>query len=698
MRQLIQNLKDGGTILEEVPMPVVQPGRILVRTHRSLVSQGTEKMLLDFGKAGWIEKARQQPEKVKQVLEKIQTDGLKPTVATVRSKLDQALPLGYANAGVVLAAGSGVQQFKVGDRVATNGPHAEVVSVPENLAALVPDNVSDEEAAFAVIGAIALQGIRLLQPTLGEIFIVTGLGLIGQLALQLLRANGCTAIGLDIDEEKLRLARSLGFRAENPERIDPEQLALELTGGHGADGVLITASSRSNDIISQAARACRKRGRIVLVGVTGLDLNRSDFYEKELSFQVSCSYGPGRYDTGYEQKGLDYPIGFVRWTEQRNFGAVLQAIATGKLDVRALITERVPLHRYQELYGQLGSSRSVAGILEYDTETPLSTVVRYDHSAAPAQGRIGLIGAGNFTRSVVLPLLKKLNAPVQLIASANGLSAAQLARRFRIPVAASDHREILDSTAVDTVWITTRHHLHARQAAEALQAGKHVFVEKPLAIDEAGLSEVEAALAQAQTQLCVGFNRRFAPLAVKVQQLLGADPLPFRFSFTINAGALPAGNWALDRETGGGRIIGELCHFIDLATFWAGAPIAALCASGTPESGDVSVLLCFADGTQGTINYFTQGSKAYPKERYELFQGGRVLLLDNWRKLEGFGFRNFSSMSGSQDKGHEQLFRAFLQRVAQGGAPLIPYAALMHTTRATFAVEESMRSGSWVSF
>lgn len=697
MRQLIQNLKNGATVLEEVPVPAVQPGRILVRTHRSLVSQGTEKMLLDFGKAGWIEKARQQPDKVKQVLEKIQTDGLKPTLDAVRSKLDQALPLGYSNAGVVLAAGQGVQHFKAGDRVATNGPHAEVVSVPENLAALIPDAVSDEEAAFAVIGAIALQGIRLVQPSLGETFIVTGLGLIGQLTLQLLRANGCHAIGLDIDEEKLRLARSLGFRAENPEQIVPEQLAHELTGGHGVDGVLITASSRSNDLVAQAAHACRKRGRIVLVGVIGLHLNRSDFYEKELSFQVSCSYGPGRYDAAYEQKGLDYPIGFVRWTEQRNFEAILQAIATGRLDVRSLITERVPLHRYQELYGELGSSGSVAGILEYDADASLQTVVTYNHSSAPGKSSIGLIGAGNFTQGVVLPLLKKLNAPVQLIASANGLSAAQLARRFRIPAATSDPDEILRNADIDTVWITTRHHLHAAQVAAALQAGKHVFVEKPLAINATDLEQVEDALSRAHTQLCVGFNRRFAPLALKVQGLLGTDPLPFHFSFTINAGAVPPGSWLLDRESGGGRIVGELCHFLDLAAFWAGIPMEALCASGDEDSGNVSLLLRFQNGTQGTINYFTRGSRAYPKERYELFQGGRVLVLNNWKKLEGYGFRNFSSATGSQDKGHEALFRAFLQKVKEGGCPLVPYEALLQTTRATFAVEESLRSNSWVS-
>lgn len=697
MRQLIQNLKDGSTLLEEVPAPTVQPGKVLVRTRSSLVSLGTEKMLVDFGKAGWIEKARQQPERVKQVWEKIQTDGLRPTLDAVRSKLNQPIPLGYSNAGVVVAVGEGVHAFKTGDRVVSNGPHAEVVSVPENLAARIPDTVSDEEAAFTVVGAIALQGIRLLQPTLGETFVVIGLGLIGQLTLQLLRAHGCTAIGFDIDEDKLRLARSLGFRAEHPETAAPEQLALQLTGGKGADGVIITASSKSNDIIAQAAHACRKRGRIILVGVTGLEIQRSDFYEKELSFQVSCSYGPGRYDSAYEQKGLDYPIGFVRWTEQRNFEAVLQTIASGRLNVQALVTERVLLEDYGKIYGAMGEHASIASILQYPDDASLRTVVSYNNTPRRGKGIIGLIGAGSFSSGVVMPLLKKLQAPVQSIASAGGLSAAQLARRFEVPQAVSDYQAVLDDASVDTVWIATRHHQHAEQAAEALQAGKHVFLEKPLAINESGLSLLEAALSATDRQFTAGFNRRFAPLAVKARQLLGDTPVPFHFSMTINAGALAAGSWISDPETGGGRIIGELCHFIDLAASWAGEAVEAICADGDAATDNVSVLLRFKGGTRGTINYFSNGSKAYPKEHYELFQSGRVLVLDNWKKLSGYGFKNFSSSSGSQDKGHEPLFRAFLQKVKQGGAPLVPYASLVNTTRATFAVLQSLQTQGWVT-
>ena len=492
MKQIIQDLKQGNTILEEVPAPQVKAGQVLIKTSRTLVSLGTERMLVEFGKANFIAKARQQPDKVKQVLDKMKTDGVMPTLEAVFNKLNQPLPLGIAMLEKLWLLGKGVSEFQVGDRVASNGNHAEFVSVPKNLVAKIPDNVSDEEAAFTVIGAIGLQGIRLTNPTFGETIVVIGLGLIGLVTAELLKANGCKVIGLDFDQQKVDLAKEKGINAINPGKgTDPVKFVQEATNSVGADGVIITASSSSNEIIHQAAEMSRKKGRIVLVGVIGLDIQRADFFEKELSFQVSCSYGPGRYDDDYEQKGMDYPIGYVRWTEKRNFEAILQAIGSGQLDVKPLITERVKLENYKEIYGDMRKQGSIASILEFPENSIQDSKVKVSEKSYKAsEGVFGIIGAGNFTSSTIIPGMKAANANLKYIASAGGLSAKTLAKKGEVAYASSDYKEILEDDEVDMVMITTRHNLHASMANEALKAGKHVFVEKPLCLNLEELEEV----------------------------------------------------------------------------------------------------------------------------------------------------------------------------------------------------------------
>lgn len=706
MRQIVQNLKTGETILEDVPAPLVRGGHLLIQTTRSLVSLGTERMLVEFGNASLIQKARQQPDKVKMVLDKIRSDGLLPTLEAVFNKLGQPLPLGYCNVGRVIAVGPGVTDFKLGDRVASNGQHAEIVCIPENLCAKIPDNVSDDAAAFTVIGSIGLQGIRLLNPTFGETVVIIGLGLIGLIAAQILSANGCRVVGFDFDQSKVDLAQRLGIIAINPaDGTDQVKYVEEITAGIGADAVLITASAKTNDIISQAARMSRKRGRIVLVGVVGLELSRAEFYEKELTFQVSCSYGPGRYDEQYEQKGNDYPIGFVRWTEKRNFEAILNAISLGRMDVEQLVTERTPLADYKSIYDTIGKSGSIASILVYDGKPDKGTVVTINsRSFTNSKGVVAIIGAGNFTSATLLPALKPLNAKLKYIVSAGGLTASTLAKRAGFAIATTDYQQALSDNDVDLVIITTRHNLHARMVVDALMSGKNVFVEKPLCIKKEELSEIENAYSSlsavhSSPVLTVGFNRRFAPFAQKMRSLIGTGAV--NITATMNAGFIPANSWVHDLQIGGGRIIGEACHFIDLCSYLCDSRVAAVCmnALGTSpqeNTDNVSILLRYANGSNAVINYFANGSKAYSKERVEVHSQERSLILDNWRTLEGHGFKNFSRAKTKQDKGHAAQFRLLLERVTSGGEPLIPYEDIINTTKTCFAAMISLKEGRWV--
>jgi predicted dehydrogenase/threonine dehydrogenase-like Zn-dependent dehydrogenase len=708
MKQIIQDLKNGNTILEEVPVPKINRGEILIKTSKTLVSLGTERMLVEFGKANFINKARQQPDKVKMVLDKIKTDGLKPTINSVTNKLNQPLPLGYCNVGIVEELGKGVSEFKIGDRVASNGPHAEYVSVSKNLVAKVPSNISDDEAVFTVIGSIALQGIRLANPTFGETIVVIGLGLIGLVTAELLKSNGCDVVGFDFDEQKIKLAKDKGINAVNISNgINPINFIQDYTKEIGADGVIITASSSSNDIIHQAAEMSRKRGRIVLVGVIGLNISRDDFYQKELTFQVSSSYGPGRYDENYEQKGQDYPIGFVRWTEKRNFEAVLQALSKGQLNVNSLITERVKLENYLDIYGDMNKLNSIASIIEYDDISNINHLISLNSNSFKGQRSvIGIIGGGNFTSSTLLPRLLKTQANLKYIADLNGLLAATLAKRHGIAIATSDHQNIFQDPEVDTVMIITRHDAHANLVVESINAGKNTFVEKPLALNSEELHKIIEAYTKKRSNemsptLTVGFNRRFAPLSQKMKSLLGNSNAPMNIIATMNAGYVPPAEWVHDIEIGGGRIIGEACHFIDLCTYLSGSYVIAVCMNAlgkqpNENTDNASILLKYENGTNAVINYFGNGSKSYSKERIEVFSQERVLIMDNWRKLKGYGFKGFKSKSSSQDKGHANQFSQFVDRIKKGGAPLIPFEEIINTTKASFAAIDSLRNGKWV--
>lgn len=688
-------------MLEEVPAPGVRRGQILIQTTRSLVSIGTERMLVEFGKANMLQKARQQPDKVKQVIDKIKTDGLKPTLDAVFNKLGQPLPLGYCNVGKVIAVGDGVTEFKLGDRVASNGPHAEFVCVPKNLAAHIPDNVTDEEAAFTVIGSIGLQGIRLCNPQLGETIVVVGLGLIGLITAELLIANGCRVIGIDLDAKKVAIARKKGVIAINPrEGIDTVKFVTDVTEGAGADGVIITASAKTDEIIAQAAKMSRKRGRIILVGVIGLNISRTDFYEKELTFQVSCSYGPGRYDDRYEKEGIDYPLPFVRWTEKRNFQAILHAVASSKLEVKSLITERIPLVNYGSIYNNISNPDSIASILEYpENSTNEVTVTMNSGTFAAGKGGIGIIGAGNFTAMTMLPVLSKINAPLYAIASAAGLTGTTLAKKHNIGKSTTDYKTIIADPSVDLIIITTRHNEHAKMVRESLLAGKHVFVEKPLALNKEDLDSIIKAYKGDKT-LTVGFNRRFSPHMQKAKQLVGN--VPMNVIATMNAGNIPASVWVHDMKVGGGRIVGEACHYMDLITYLTGSRIKSVCMNAmgpNPQANtdNASILLEYENGSTGVINYFANGSKAYSKERIEIYAQERTLITDNFRVTEGFGFSGFSKLKTNIDKGHAAQFTLLVDRVKSGGGALVPFDDIINTTVASFAAIESLLTRKWVN-
>lgn len=703
MKILQQSLKNGETTVIETPLPNVKSGHILIQVEKGIVSAGTERMLVDFGKSNYIDKARQQPEKVKQVLDKVKTDGLQPTINAVKSKLDQPIPLGYSNAGRVIAVGSGVTNLKVGDRVISNGSHAEVVSVPANLCAKIPHNVELEDAAFTVISSIGLQGIRLAQPTLGETFVVTGLGLIGLITVQLLRAHGCKVIASDFDQQKVELAKSFGAEAVNVSGgLNIVDYALSKTNGRGVDGVIVTASTKSSDPISQAAQMCRTRGRIILVGVTGLELNRSEFYEKELSFQVSCSYGPGRYDFSYEEEGQDYPIGFVRWTEQRNFEAVLDMMSEGKLNVKPLITHKFNFDNAIDAYDTLSSDKSAIGILLEYTLKEINfiddKIVELNDSQISVNGNpsIGVIGAGNFTNQTLLPAMEGLNIKLHTIVSSGGVSGVNVGKKFGFLKASTELSHVFEEKEINSIVITTRHDSHASLVKEGLENKKHVFVEKPLCLTREELKEIKEI--EHEQLLMVGFNRRFSPHIIKMKELLKTVHQPKSISITVNAGNIPSDHWTQNLSLGGGRIIGEGCHFIDLARHLVGSPISSIQAVKMQISGEekleenVMMNFTFEDGSIANIQYLANGNKAFPKERVEVFVANKVLVLDNFKALTGYGWKDFSKFkTRSQDKGHSNGIRAFIEGIKTGIAP-IDLNEIFEVTEATFDVVDQIRN------
>lgn len=708
MKQVLQDLKSGETLLVDCPAPRVRAGHVLVATGATVVSAGTERMLLEFGRASLLDKARRQPEKVQQVIAKVRTDGLFETLEAVRAKLDQPLPMGYCNAGRVVEVGDGVSEFRVGDRVLSNGPHAEIVRVPRNLCARIPDGVPDEMAAFGVIGAIALQGQRLAAPAFGETIVVSGLGLIGLLAVQLLRANGCRVIGIDPDPVRLALAERFGATGiQLSGELDVVAEAMRCNGGRAVDGVLIAATTKSSDPVRQAAQMSRKRGRIVLLGVTGLELSRADFYEKELSFQVSCSYGPGRYEPDYEERGIDYPIGYVRWTEQRNFEAVLAAMAAGQVDVEPLITHRFEIDNAASAYEVLAhDARALGIVLRYardDGARQLPRTVPLSATAAIETGRIRVaaIGAGNYASRVLLPALSAAGMQLDTLVTTGSAQTVPVGKKLGFRQVSTDV-EAAFGDGIDLVAIATRHDSHAFMAAAALRAGKHVFVEKPIAVTASQLHELEMAYQATRAQprppaLMVGFNRRFAPYVVSIKNLLAMREEPKSFVYTINAGPIPGSHWTQDSEAGGGRLIGEACHFVDLLRFLAGSGIAGAHAFALRDCSErkrpdtVVMQFAFEDGSIGSVQYFANGPRDFPKERLEVFCGGGALRLDNFRRLEAFGWPGAGTARGwRQDKGQRSMARAIHDRLLAGGDPVIPANEIFEVARVTLECSEQV--------
>lgn len=699
MKQILQNISTGEIEITEIPIPRVEEGHLLIKTESSLISKGTEKMLLEFGKSGWISRAKQQPDKVKQVFDKVKTDGILDTIKTVKNKLDDPLPLGYCSVGEVIEIGKGVVGFEVGDRVASNGYHAEYISVPQNLCSKISDSINSDEASFTVLGSIALQGVRLLDPKIGDNVVVIGLGLVGLLTSQILKANGCEVIGVDTDKNKIQIAQK--YKIDTVNLANGEQSIEKvnlLTNEIGADGVIITASSSDNTIIHEAAQMSRKRGKIILVGVVGLDLLRSDFYEKELTFQVSCSYGPGRYDDHYELKGNDYPVAFVRWTEKRNFEAILKLIENDKIDVKNLISHRYEFSDALEAYDTiLNNSDSLGVVLNYENRTKnfeQRIIINNETSTIPKKKpSIGIIGAGSYTSSTLLPNLHNLNCELHSIVSTNGIKANHLGRKYDFSEVLTDSDLVVNNGDIDALIVTTQHDTHADFVVKAINANKSIFIEKPLAINPEQLDNIIAVYNRSKKPIImVGFNRRFAPLVTKMKKLSDTISDYKSFIYTVNAGYIPPEHWVNDKERGGGRIIGEVCHFIDLIKYFANSAIVDVKstisgANNSPQldSDVVTINLKFNNGSHGIVHYLANGHKSFPKERFEVFGGNKVLQLDNFKALRGYGISGFKKKAlFKQDKGHRNCLSEFLYSIEKGKESPISLEESIEVTSTTF--------------
>lgn len=696
MKQVEQNYRSGKLRLIEVPVPMAGRGRNLVATRVSLISAGTEKQIIDLARSSLAGKAVARPDLVRKTLTKMKNEGVLPTVQKVFAKLDTPIPLGYSLAGRVVEAGQDGGGYAVGERIACAGAaianHAEYNAVPKNLAVRIPDSVSDEDAAFVTLGAIALQGVRVTQPTLGEAVVVMGLGLIGQLTVQLLKANGCRVLGFDPNPDRVRLALEMG--ADSAVSSDLDAATLAFTDQYGADAVIVTASSKSSDPVNQAAEISRTKGRVVIVGLVGMALDREPFYKRELDLRLSMSYGPGRYDPAYESEGHDYPLPYVRWTEARNMQAFLDLIAAGRITPAKLVTHRFPIAEAEAAYALMDSDEPyLAILLTYPEAAPAiarsvtvgkraSTV-----STSSTQGS-GFIGFGNYARSVLLPALKKAGERrLTSVVTSTGLSAHSAAESSGFGQAATDPAVLLNDPETDCVFIATRHDSHARLAIAALAAGKHVFVEKPLALSHCELDEVAAAAKASSGLLTVGFNRRFAPMILAARAALVAAGGPFTLHYRINAGPVPGDSWVHGAE-GGGRIAGEVCHFVDTLSFLAGGVPVAVEAFGPEGIADsVSALLRFAGGSVGTIVYSSRGDATVPKERLEAFASGLVIQLDDFRALQiTRGGKTSTTRASAQDKGQAGLVAAFLGAARGGGVPPIPLDELIAVSAATLDI------------
>jgi predicted dehydrogenase/threonine dehydrogenase-like Zn-dependent dehydrogenase len=703
MRQIIQSPRTGKLELAEVPAPACGAGLVLVRTHFSVVSPGTVRLAMDFARRSLVGKARGRPDLVKQVLRKLSQEGPAPTLRAVMTRLDAPQPLGYACAGVVEAVGREVAGFVPGDRVACAGAgyanHAEWVAVPENLVVRVPDDVELRKAAFATLGAIALQGVRVAAPSLGEIAAVIGLGLLGQLTIQLLRANGCRALGIDLDPARVKAARDQGAEWGGRPGEDFELWKDAACGGHGADLALVTAASESSEPLELAAELCRQKGRIVCVGSTAMNLDRRWLYEKELELRMSMSYGPGRYDRRYEELGLDYPLSYVRWTENRNLDAFLALLRSGDVDPFALDVREAPFADAERGYEDLakGELGALALVFRYgeDAEPARSVVLRHESRVARENVGVAFLGAGNYAKGILLPAVDRA-ARVRKVAisTATGPSAKRTAERHGYARCTTEPDEVLRDEAVDLLFVATQHDSHAALAARALRAGKAVWLEKPAAITPDQLAELEAAVTETGGFLTLGFNRRFSAHARRVRELFADRRGPLALQYSIAAGPTPGGSWHTDPAVGGGRVIGEVCHFVDLCQFLVGAPPVSVIAHALgrdPECDDsIQALLRYADGSSASIQYLAQASPQLPKERFEVSADGRTALCDNFRNTRvpgGQGLRTWN-----QDKGQTTAVAEVLAAVASGAASPIPWTEIAATTRVTFAMLESIRT------
>ena len=716
MKAVLQNFKTGKLAVEMVPPPILKPDGVLVANAASLISAGTEKSAIKLAKKNAFQKARARPDLVQKVVRKIGKDGLFSTAQTVKNLVNAPLPLGYSCAGTVTEVGNRVSDIMPSRRVACAGfgyaNHAEMVYVPRNLCVPVPDNVDFEQASFVTVGAIALQGVRQANLTLGETVVIVGMGLIGQLVAQICLASGCRVLCVDKDNLKLEIAKTISQSLEIiSAEADVKAEVLNKTFGRGADAVLIAASTKSSEPVALAAEISRDRGRVVAIGDIGLNIPRRAYYEKEITLLQSRSYGPGRYDPQYEEKGLDYPIGYVRWTENRNMEAFIDLVSNGRIDINPLITQRYAIAQAEQAYEQLlenNAKPAIGIILEYEQKRkqPNQIALRQESRPRAKSGTavsVGVIGAGQFAQSNLLPALKKTGGVnLKAFATSAGFTSLNVARKYNAQFCTSDYREILSDPDIDAVLIAARHDTHAAMVIDALNAGKHCFVEKPLAMNEEELEEIINAHEKSSGTLLVGFNRRFSPMASRLRDVFGGEKLVMQYR--INAGRVPRKHWQQDNEIGGGRIIGEVCHFIDLMQFIANAEPVSISAVAMRDVDDQSdpdnvlVTLSFSDGSIGTITFTSVGDPNFPKERLEVFGGRCTGIIDNWRRLAISGNKQKINHRAllQAEKGIKPEMAAFINGVRSGISP-IPFASLVHTTKATFAIKQSLRKGCAIS-
>ena len=713
MKVMLQDLKRGDTFIESIPAPNCGHNEVLIKVSRSVISLGTEKSIVQFGKSSYLQKAKQQPDKVKMVQNKVKTDGLIPTVNAVMTKLNDPMTLGYSNSGVVIEVGSNVNEFKLGDRVISNGNHSEVVAVNKNLTAKIPENVSDEQAAFTVISSISLQGVRVLNPTLGENIVVIGLGLLGQITMDLLKINGCSPIGIDLDQHKVDIAKKRHTHVFNSSKENVDAIIQEITNSNGVDGVIITAATKSNGPIENAVEYCRKKGRIVAVGAINMNIPRPLFYEKELEFYISTSYGPGRYDYDYEVKGIDYPLGYVRWTENRNFQAILQLLNSDLLNLEYLISKKVKFQNIDTAYKEMLSDTKAFGyLIEYNESKQIikSNKINFKKTTETSNSQkkspnivAGLIGAGNFSKVTLGPILLKSNSKIKTIVTSKGLSGTLLGRKLKAEISSTSSAHIFNDNDINTVIITTRHNSHADLVIQALKAGKHVFVEKPLALRLSELKNIVNVYSKLEKKpkLLVGFNRRFSPLTKKVKKIFKGSESRMIINIMMNAGFIPPDVWVHDPKSGGGRIVGEGCHLIDLVSAFTNSEVESIYSTALQSNDshltndNVSINLKMKNGAIASIQYFSNGSKMSPKEKVFISADGKSVEIDNWRKIKGYGCTSKSLWV--QDKGHKNEVNEFIDTIKNDTDAPISFNSLVNTTLTTFAHVESLNKNQVIN-